>query len=291
MTPDVQIIKKGDTGYPALLGHIADPPEQLYCRGNIALLDTFCIGVVGTRRISEYGRQATADVAGNLATAGVTVVSGLALGVDAAAHRAALGANGKTIAVLGSGIDDATIGPRENLPLARDILANDGLLISEYPVGYPADRWTFPQRNRIISGLSRGVLIVEADRESGSLITAKCALEQNRDVFAIPGSIYWPRSVGANWLIQQGARPVLCAADILETYRLKQVPLPAAAALSTDDPVQRAILQVLRENGPTHLDTIVAQCGVDASRTMSALAMLDIAGAVRHEGRGIYIIQ
>src|SRR5512143_2294869 len=152
-TTEIVTIRSDDGRYPSLLKCIADLPAQLYCRGNIALLDSFCIGVVGTRKASDYGRQATADIAGQLAQNGVTIVSGLAAGIDSVAHRAALDAKGHTIAVFGTGVDDASIFPADNLRLAHDIIAADGLLVSEYTEGTHGEVWTFPQRNRIISGL------------------------------------------------------------------------------------------------------------------------------------------
>jgi DNA processing protein len=288
-TTEIITITLDDERYPALLKRISDPPTQLCCRGNLALMDSFCLGVVGTRKASDYGRQVTADIAGQLAQNGVTIVSGLAAGIDAVAHRAALDANGHTIAVFGTGVDDTSIFPADNVRLAHDILAADGLLMSEYAEGTHGQVWTFPQRNRIISGLSRGVLVVEADKKSGSLITAKAALDQDRDVFAVPGSIYWPRSVGANWLIQQGARPVMCAADILESYAMRQIPLPQSA-LSTSDPVQESILALLRQNGPMHLDAITAQTGYEAPRVMAAVSMLELYDMIRHQGAGTYAI-
>ena len=289
-TTEIVTIRSDDGRYPSLLKCIADPPAQLYCRGNIALLDSFCIGVVGTRKASDYGRQATADIAGQLAQNGVTIVSGLAAGIDSVAHRAALDAKAHTVAVFGTGVDDASIFPADNLRLAHDIIASDGLLVSEYAEGTHGEVWTFPQRNRIISGLSRGVIVIEADKKSGSLITAKCALDQDRDVFAVPGSIYWPRSVGSNWLIQQGARPVLCAADVLESYKMRQVPLPQQS-LSTSDPVQESILALLRQNGPMHLDAIASQSGCEAPRAMAAVSMLELYGLIRHQGAGTYALE
>jgi len=284
---DITVIGRSDERYPQLLTQIADPPECLYVRGNTAVLDSFCFAVVGTRKASDYGIRVTADIVGQLAAHGLTIVSGLAAGIDSAAHRAALTAGGPTIAVFGTGVDDASIYPTDNVGLAHDILNAGGLLMSEYAPGTHGQQWTFPARNRIISGLSRGVLVIEADRKSGSLITAKSALDQNRDVFAVPGSIYWPRSVGANALIQDGARPVMTAADILESYKLRQVPLPQTD-LSTSDPAQECILALLREHGPLHLDTLVTRSGLESSRIMSSIAHLELRDTIAHLGGGTY---
>lgn len=286
---DITTIYKEDEAYPEMLRQIADPPEQLYCRGDIGLLNTFCFAVVGTRRASDYGRQACRDIVSMLAGHGLTIVSGLAAGIDAEAHRATLNVQGKTIAVFGTGVDDASIFPAENVRLAHDIIASGGLLVSELKPGTPGLKWTFPMRNRIISGLSRGVLVVEADRQSGSLITAQSALDQNRDVFAVPGSIYWPRSVGSNELIQQGARPVMTGADILQSYQLRQVALPSDGQdVSTQDPVQEKILAILKDSGPTHLDTVAVRAEYETPRVMAAIALLELHGYIRHQGAGIY---
>ncbi|MBP6885733.1 MAG: DNA-processing protein DprA [Candidatus Pacebacteria bacterium] len=286
-TDDIVILQRGDASYPELLAQIADPPEQLYIRGNQALLDSFCFAVVGTRKASDYGLHVTDEMVGALATNGLTIVSGLAMGIDAAAHRATLKAKGKTIAVFGTGVDDASIYPSDHVKLAHEILHHDGLLVSEYPPGTHGQVFTFPARNRIISGLSRGVLVVEADRKSGSLITANCALDQNRDVFAVPGSIYWPRSIGSNLLIQQGARPVLNATDILESYKLRQVALPEQV-LSTSDPVQECILALLREHGPLHTEELATRSGTSISLVLSALTLLELRDIIHHQGSGIY---
>jgi DNA processing protein len=288
-TAEFTTIYKEDESYPELLRQIADPPAQLYCRGDISLLNSFCIGVVGTRKASDYGRQACSDIVGHLAASGITIVSGLAAGIDTVAHRSTLTASGKTIAVFGTGISDADIFPRDNVQLAHEIIASGGLLISEYEPGIRGQVWTFPLRNRIISGLSRGVLVIEADQKSGSLITAKSALDQDRDVFAVPGSIYWPRSIGTNLLIQQGARPVMNGMDILQSYQLRQVPLPSdESGVSTHDPVQEKILAILKSNGPTHLDSIAAESGFETHRVMGAVALLELHGHIRHQGAGIY---
>ena len=284
-------IYKEDDRYPRLLAQIADPPAVLYCRGNLELLDSFCVAVVGTRKASDYGHQACRDITGHLASSGITIVSGLATGIDTAAHRTALDVSGATIAVFGTGIADVDIFPRGNVGLAHEIIDVGGLIVSEYPAGTGGQPWMFPRRNRIISGLSRGVLVIEADKDSGSLITAKSALDQNRDVFAVPGSIYWPRSVGTNWLIQQGARPVVSAIDILQSYQLRQVPLPSdSAGVSTQDPVQEKILAILKSDGPMHMDTLAANAGFEVSRVMGAVALLELNGHIRNQGVGMYAL-
>jgi DNA processing protein len=183
--PIIEIARKTKE-YPRLLSKISDPPHRLYCRGNIALLNTFCLGVVGTRKLTTYGRQATEQIVTGLANSGMTIVSGLAMGIDAVAHKSALENDLPTIAVLGSTVDDNGIGPQVNLPLAKEILKNDGLIISEYNKKSEIFPSNFAIRDRIISGLSKGVLIVEGAEKSGSLITAKSAADQNRDVFAVP---------------------------------------------------------------------------------------------------------
>src|SRR3989344_306747 len=194
------IINLGQTSrdYPKLLSQIADPPTRLYCRGNIKLLNTFCFGVVGTRKLTSYGKEATEKIVSGLANSGMTIVSGLAMGIDAVAHQTALDNELPTIAVLGSTVKDNNIGPRVNLTLAMEILKNNGLLISEYKKEAEVYAINFAIRDRIISGLSKGVLIVEGAEKSGSLITAKSATEQNRDVFAVPGSIFSFVSAGPN---------------------------------------------------------------------------------------------
>jgi len=289
----IKTISLGDSEYSKMLGQISDPPKRLYYRGNISLLNTFTIGIVGTRKLSDYGRSVTIECATSLARAGVTIASGLASGIDSIAHQATLDVNGSTIAVFGTGVDDDSVFPSDNIRLVYNILDGDGLVISEYENGTHGQKFTFPARNRIISGLSHGVLIVEADRKSGSLITARCALDQNRDVFAVPGSIYWPRSVGANWLIQEGAKLVLSPSDILDVYGKDEALARATGApLSTGDPVRTAILELLNKQGPTHIDKIAAYMAESdaAARVLSAIALLELDGTVVHQGGGVYYI-
>jgi len=212
----IQAITWNDKAYPPLLREIDYAPSVLYVRGTLTEADQFALAVVGTRNLSTYGQQVTERIVTELAKGQVTVVSGLAHGIDTVAHKAALDAGGRTLAVLASGLD--TIYPAENLGLARRIVeSGQGALLSEFPLGVRPESGNFPARNRIISGLSLGVLVVEAPEKSGALITARRALEQGRDVFAVPGSILSSRSAGVNKLIQDGARPVMDVKDILET--------------------------------------------------------------------------
>ncbi len=213
----IELLKYGEKGYPAMLMNLKNPPVILYAKGNMSMLDRkVCIGVVGTRKLTEYGRQSAYKIGYELAAAGAVVVSGMALGIDAVAACGALDAGGKTVAVLGSGVDH--IYPTEHKKLAEHIVKK-GLLLSEYPPLEAPTRGSFPTRNRLISGLSQGTLIVEANERSGALITAKDAILQGRDIFALPGNINNPTSNGTNSLIKDGANPITCAADILENYR------------------------------------------------------------------------
>lgn len=233
-----QIITMGEAAYPSSLRSLDDAPPLLYMRGTLLESDTLALGMVGTRTATRYGLDAAHYFALELARAGVTIISGLAQGIDAAAHRGALEAKGRTIALLGSGVD--VLYPREHDRLAQQISEN-GALLSEYPLGTPPIASNFPRRNRLISGLSRAVLVVEAPEHSGALLTANAALEQGRDVFAVPGLIFNPSSMGANRLIQDGAKLVMSSADILEEFGFEAgvgpaVPRPAKHAASSAGP-------------------------------------------------------
>lgn len=214
------IIKKinlNGKSYPQSLKEVYDAPKQLYVLGDEKILNEFGIAIVGTRKASEYGKNIATQFAYELAQKGIVIISGLAKGIDSYAHIGTLKAKGKTIAVLGHGLD--MIYPAENRKLAEEIIRNGGCLISEYPVGVSAKKEHFPERNRIISGLSRGVLVVEAQEKSGSLITVDFALEQGRDVYGIPGNINSQNSVGTNELIKQGAKLVTSFQDIIYEYK------------------------------------------------------------------------
>ena len=269
-----------DNDYPALLRQIPDPPVALYVHGRRELLAYPQIAIVGTRNPTSLGRQTAAAFGRSLAESGLTITSGLALGIDAAAHRGALDTKGDTVAICGTGLD--RIYPARNRDLAYAI-AEHGALVSELPIGTPARPGNFPVRNRIISGLSLGVLVVEAALRSGSLITARLAGEQGREVFALPGSIHSPMARGCHALIRQGAKLVETAADVLEELgAIAQVStelsaaIPAAATLA---PNERQLVDCLGYE-PTPIDTLVERSGLTAETVSSILLQLELRGLV-----------
>jgi DNA processing protein len=282
----ISVLTWEDEAYPARLNEIPQPPPVLYVRGALLAEDAWAVAVVGTRRITSYGKQVTEEIASNLARSGITIVSGLAHGVDTAAHQAALQAGGRTLAVLGSGVD--RIYPPENRRLAEQII-QQGALLSDYAPGTPPDSANFPPRNRIISGLARAVIIVEAGKSSGALITAAFAAEQGREVFAVPGGIYAPQSVGANLLIQQGARPYLNYQDVLEILNLAQVSehREARAVLPAD--ALEAQLYAVLSNEPLHVDEIRMETDLPIEKVSAALVMMELKGLVRQVGGMQYI--
>lgn len=288
---ETQIIKKGAYLYPNLLAEIHDPPGRLYCRGNVELLNSPCLAVVGSRKITDYGRRAVGHFVPELASQGFTIVSGLALGVDAAAHEATLSSGGRTIAVLAGGVGDADIYPRSNYHLAKKIIRGGGLIVSECPNGTKPAKYMFPARNRIISGLSQGVLVVEADEKSGALITADFAVNEGRDVFAVPGSIFSPRSSGPNKLIRLGAKSVASPSDILIEYGVEIA--SRKPALSTANPDERAILEILIKKEVVGLDELANDLpNQSTSVILSHLSEFELKGLIkrRSDGKYIYIV-
>lgn len=271
------LITLGDANYPQALLEIPDPPNVLYVRGNPRLLNQRSLAIVGSRNATPLGAQTAEQFARNLAAAEWCIVSGLALGIDAAAHRGALLAEGQTIAVVGTGVD--RLYPARNKDLALRIAAQ-GAIVSEFPLGTPAIAANFPRRNRIISGLARGVVVVEAAPESGSLITARLAGEQGREVFAIPGSIHSPVARGCHQLIKQGAKLVETAQDILEELgggnqpSIYSKPLAASEA-ATDDPLLKAL-----GHDPASLDELVVRSGIAAEQLLVRLLELELSGLI-----------
>lgn len=282
MAHDIVKLELKSKDYPKLLKQITDPPKQLFCRGDISLLKTECFAVVGTRTLTPYGREAARSIVPGLARH-FTIVSGMALGIDAVAQRAALDAGGKTIAILGTAVEKPS--PQTNYLLAQDILKHGGLLVSEYAATDKIFAYNFAIRDRIISGLSKGVLIIEADEKSGSLITARLAAEQGRDVFAVPGSIFSSKSMGPHKLIRAGAKLVTSAQDVLEEYSFLPFNKPT---LSTADPTHAKILAILEEHGPQNIDGIIERAKQDAAQVMAALTMLEIQGLVKQMAGGIF---
>lgn len=280
---NIEVVTIKDDAYPSQLKQIPNPPPLLYTKGGFFLPeDEFAIAVVGTRKITPYGKQVTEDLVSELTRNGLVIVSGLALGIDAKAHAVCISSKGRTIAVLGNGIDN--IYPSANVPLARRILDNNGLIISEFPLGTPSYRSNFPHRNRIISGLTLGTLIIEADIKSGSLITAKQALEQNREVFTVPGSIYSPSSKGPNQLLKQGAIPVTTAQDILQALNLNHIPqIIKTKTLKSDTPEEQKIIELLQVSNKT-IDELIKQTKLDAWKINSILTGMELKSMVKNIG-------
>jgi DNA processing protein len=283
----IQVLTWEDQAYPARLKEIEQPPPVLYMRGTLTAEDHWAVAVVGTRRTSSYGKQVAEELGTYLAENGVTVVSGLARGIDSIAHSAAVKAKGRTIAVLGSGVD--CIYPPEHQPLAAKIITQ-GCLLSDYPPGSPPDSINFPARNRIISGLSLATVVVEAGDTSGALITATFAAEQGRDVLAVPGNIFSPQSKGTNRLILQGARPLLVMQDVLEVLNLTQISQhQAARQVLPADATEARLLQILGYD-PLYIDEICSQSGLSIEKVSAALAMMELKGMTRQVGGMSYII-
>ena len=276
----INIIKVTDKEYPELLKKIYDPPEELYVKGDSSSLSEKCLAIVGTRTATEYGKAIARKYAKELSQYGFTIVSGLAEGIDTESHKGALEAGGKTIAVFGCGIDQ--IFPASNIKLAGDI-EKSGALISEYKPGTPAAKWTFPRRNRIISGMSLGVIMVEGHYDSGAMITAKLALDEGREVFAVPGNVEIEQTKGPHWLIKQGAKLAESIDDILEEFNIKRIEGSGKvkeidhSQLSSD---QVKVISCLTKE-PKHVDRISAESGTSSHETLGILAVLEINGMAK----------
>ncbi len=273
--------------YPPYLREIPNAPPVLYQQGKLLAEDHLAVAIVGTRRLTSYGRQVTRDLVVGLVQNGVTIVSGLARGIDAVAHKTALEAGGRTIAVLGSGLD--SIYPPEHRTLAQQI-AGQGVVFSEYGLGVQPEARNFPPRNRIISGLSLGLIVVEAGEESGALISANFALEQNREVFAVPGNINSPVSKGCNRLIQQGAKLVMGVEDVLDELNLKAVAEQVAVQLALPETAEEAALLSYLSAQPTHVDELGRVTGLPSSMISSTLTLMELKGMVRQVGGMNYVI-
>ena len=278
-----------DPRYPALLRQIPDNPYLLYMKGDLKCLDYPLVAIVGSRKLTEYGKRVTTGFARDLANSGICVVSGLAFGIDAAAHLGALSANGRTIAVLGNSLDSQSIYPRSNLQLSEDIIKNGGLLVSEFPVRTSPTPGTFPARNRIMAGMSLGTLVIEAAEKSGSLITANLALDYNREVFAVPGSIFSPQSTGNHLLIKAGAKLTTCAKDVLTELRLENVVAIAQECATLELTKDEKTVHKILSHESLHIDIIAKLTKLETSTISSTLAMMEIKGAIKNVGGQNYI--
>jgi DNA processing protein len=285
----VHVITWKDKTYPPLLRKIEYAPAVLYVCGNLTDDDRrYALGIVGTRKMSMYGRQATERFTTELVHGKVTIVSGLALGVDTTAHTAALDAGGRTIAVLASGLD--LLYPPSNYHLAKRIVdSGQGALLTPFPLGVRPEAGNFPARNHIISGLSLGVLVTEAPEKSGALITANSALNQGREVFAIPSGIFSPAGVGVNKLIQEGAHPVTSVNDILSSLNLYMIPQHAEAQATLPENAEERVLFSLLTHEALHIDDLTRASNLAANAVAATLTMMELKGLVKHVGGMLYV--
>jgi DNA processing protein len=287
----ITAIAIGQPEYPKLLTEIPDPPHTLFVRGVLSFFDQPYIAIVGTRNFSAYGKQVCQNLVNELANQQMIIVSGLALGIDGIAHQATLAKNGKTVAVLGSGINKDAIYPGLHKNLAEQIVSNGGALVSEYPPGFRPTNYSFPARNRIIAGLTLGTIVIEAPLESGSLITAKYALDYNREVMAIPHPVTSIRGEGCNKLLKLGATLVTSFTDVTDVLNLKNVqglvknqkPTPSSS-------IENAILNTLSQE-PVHIDLIIKQTNLDSHIITSNLLLMEMKGMVRNVGGMKYIVK
>lgn len=285
---NIDVLILPDDNYPALLKEIPDPPGVLYVRGKIEPADELAIAVVGSRRYTAYGERAVEKIVTPLTRQKITIISGLALGIDTLAHKAALAAGGRTIAVLGCGLDQ--IYPVTNIRLADQIIQGRGAIISEFPLGTPSYPSNFPIRNRIIAGLSLGTVVVEGAIESGSLITARAALDYNREVFAVPGSIFSEISEGPNRLIQMGAKCVLEAKDILTELNLTDnLAESEAREILADTAEEEILLKLLKK--PKLVDELIKESKLPPAFVNTTLIMLEMKGAIANLGGTRYEIR
>jgi len=286
---NIKVLSANNSDFPSLLKEIPSAPYLIYVKGEYDFNSAPMLAIVGSRKFTQYGKQVATSIARDLASAGITVVSGMAIGIDTFAHEGALEGGGKTLAILGSSLDDKNIGPRTNFNLSRHIIGN-GALISDYPLETSATPQTFPARNRLMAGLSLGTIVIEASFNSGTLITANMAIDFNREVFAVPGNIFSPASQGTNDLIKRGAKIVTSVTDILEELhiekfqeeqRIKEI-IPASQE-------EESILKIISHE-PTHIDRIIKLSKINTSVASSTLAILEMKGIIKDMGGQNYIL-
>lgn len=285
---EIRTISFEDREYPQVLKKIANPPKSLFIKGKLYPKEK-CFAIVGTRKCTGYGKEIAKELAYDLAQAGFTIVSGFAFGIDTAAHLGALEAEKRTIAVLGTGLDEQSIYPQRNRNLVREILEKGGALISEYPPGTPGSKFTFPQRNRIIAGISLGILVVEAQGKSGALITAHWAKQQGKKIFAVPGNINALTSKGPHLLIKEGAKLVETVEDILKEFDLPSKKERKRKPIEEGREEERKILMIISE-GPSPIDKIIEKTKFPPSLVISTLTILEAQGKIKNLGGNIYIL-
>lgn len=282
----ISFITIDDSAYPGNLLDLGNSPVVLYIKGMIKVGDSNAVAIVGSRKITSYGREVSAKFAGELASYGVTIISGLARGIDTSAHREALEVGGRTIAVLACGLD--FIYPLENTQLANKIIDGHGAVISEYPLGYPAFRNNFANRNRIISGLSKAVVVIEGEKKSGTLLTASAAADQGRQVFAVPGQITSPMSGAPHFLIKNGAKMATGVSDILEELDLQlKVDREEVERVMPSGKNEAKLVEILA-NEPLHLDELARISGLPVNEISAKLTIMELKGMVKNMGRGVY---
>lgn len=272
--------------YPQQIREIPDPPAYFFKKGDFIPEDVKAVAIVGTRNMTIYGKAVTEKIVTELVAAGVTIVSGFMRGIDTVAHQIALREGGRTIAVLGTGFNH--IVPPENKQLVHKV-ANGGVILSEFLPDTKAQKFTFPMRNRIVAGLSKAIVVIEAGERSGALITAQLGLEQNKEIFAVPGSIFSPQSEGTNWLLSQGAHLAKTAHDILDVLGLHSGGSSQSRRTLIQSQEEKLIFDLLA-GGPLHGDDIVRRSGLDTSVALSTLSMMELKGMVKNMGESVYII-
>ncbi|MDD5146574.1 MAG: DNA-processing protein DprA [Candidatus Pacebacteria bacterium] len=286
----IQSIDIDNEKYPTRLKKTPSAPKTIFFRGNLEFNQERCFAVVGTRLCSGYGKEIALSFSISLSAAGLTIVSGMALGIDTWAHKGTIEANGRAVAVLGTGLDERSIYPQENLKLAKQILEKGGCLISEYSSGTPGSKFTFPKRNRIIAGISLGILVVEAKMKSGALITADYARKYSRKIFAVPGNILSQNSKGCHFLIKRGAQLVESANDILDEFDIKPPSRQNTALNVNENEVEKAILQALQMGSQT-IDKIIELTNLPAPQISSAISLMELDSKVKNLGGNVYALR
>ncbi len=286
------IIELKKEEFPPQLFEIPQPPKKLFVRGVLPEKDTVLITIVGSRKYSNYGKEICEKLISGLSGYDITIVSGLAIGIDSIAHNSALKANLKTIAVPGSGLDEKVIYPRSNYLLARKIVETGGALLSEFEPDFRATPWSFPQRNRIMAGLSSAILVIEAEQKSGTLITARMAIDYNKDVLTVPGSIFSKTSCGTNSLLRQGATPITSSNDILDALGFeteKATPKQKELEFQNCSPLEKKTLEILSRN-PTPKDELIRLLGISTTEANILLCAMELKNLINESGGKIHIV-